>query len=56
MRTNPFPGAPPRWLRARVFLYRFSTRAERRETGAWWVRSAVGTLVPPVSTVGRAHA
>ncbi|TFC53468.1 MULTISPECIES: lipase maturation factor family protein [unclassified Cryobacterium] len=45
---NPFAAAPPRYVRARVFLYRFSTPAERRAEHVWWVRSEVGTLVPPV--------
>jgi hypothetical protein len=46
---NPFPEHPPRYVRARMFLYRFSTPAERRVSHAWWVRSEVGTLVPPVT-------
>jgi hypothetical protein len=46
---NPFLGHPPRFVRARVFLYRFSTPAERRASRDWWVRSEVGTLVPPVT-------
>jgi hypothetical protein len=33
---DPFPGAPPRQLRAIVRDYRFSDLATRRETGAWW--------------------
>ncbi|MCU1447168.1 lipase maturation factor family protein [Cryobacterium sp.] len=46
---NPFADSPPRYVRARVFLYRFSTPAERRASHDWWVRSEVGTLVPPVT-------
>lgn len=49
LRVNPFTHRPPRWVRARVFLYRFSTRAERRASGARWVRSEIGELVEPVS-------
>ena len=49
IRVNPFPDAPPTWIRARAFRYRYSTWAERRDTGAWWVRTLVGTLVDPVS-------
>ncbi|HEY7479523.1 MAG TPA: lipase maturation factor family protein [Gemmatimonadales bacterium] len=41
---NPFPGAPPRFLRAVLYDYRFSTAAERRRTGAWWVRQPQGTI------------
>ncbi|WP_150307577.1 lipase maturation factor family protein [Planctomonas psychrotolerans] len=49
LRSNPFPDAPPRWIRARVYRYRFTTPAERRRTGDWWVRTPQGVLVPPVS-------
>ena len=33
LRVDPFGGIRPRWVRARLFEYRFSTAAERRETG-----------------------
>jgi hypothetical protein len=35
---NPFPAAPPKFLRLVGYDYRFSTPEERRRTGAWWVR------------------
>jgi hypothetical protein len=46
---NPFPAEPPRYVRARLFAYRFTTWRERRETGAWWVRTLVGELIPPLT-------
>ena len=49
LRANPFPAAPPRYLRARLYRYRFTTPEERRTTGAWWVREAEGTLVGPLA-------
>ena len=49
LRHNPFPDAPPRYVRARLFRYRFTTRAERRETGDWWVRTPESTFMRPVS-------
>jgi hypothetical protein len=50
LRRSPFPPeAPPRWVRLRLYRYRFTTRAEKRESGAWWVRTPVGTVVDPVS-------
>jgi Lipase maturation factor len=50
LRRTPFPPEnPPRWVRVRLYRYRFTTRAEKRATGAWWVRTPVGTLVDPVS-------
>jgi len=48
LRVNPFPDSPPTQIRVRLFRYRFSTWAEWRQTGAWWVRSYVGEYIPPV--------
>ncbi|MHA7146024.1 lipase maturation factor family protein [Arthrobacter sp. TmT3-37] len=49
LRKDPFRGARPRYVRARIFLYRFSTRAEKRATGLWWIREPQGVLVHPAS-------
>jgi hypothetical protein len=49
LRTNPFPDAPPRYVRALRYEYRFTTPAERARTGQWWRRELVGTYFPPVS-------
>ncbi|MEU5428585.1 lipase maturation factor family protein [Streptomyces olivoreticuli] len=49
LRHNPFPDAPPTHVRARVYLYRFTTRRERRETGAWWHRTLEHEFLPPVA-------
>ncbi|HET9727292.1 MAG TPA: lipase maturation factor family protein [Gemmatimonadales bacterium] len=51
---NPFPDAPPVWLRARYYHYRFATRAEHRATGAWWVRELAGDFLTPVTLAKRA--
>jgi hypothetical protein len=45
---NPFPDGPPRWVRARRFRYRFTTWQERRESGAWWVRTPAGEFLQPI--------
>ncbi|QGV77420.1 lipase maturation factor family protein [Streptomyces ficellus] len=47
LRHNPFPDAPPVRIRARLYRYRFTTRRERRETGAWWHRTYVREFLPP---------
>lgn len=47
IRHNPFPDAPPRFVRARLYRYRFTTRRELRETGAWWHRTLVREYLPP---------
>jgi len=49
LRTNPFPTEPPRFIRARLYRYRFTTHNEHRETGAWWARQLVGEYLAPVS-------
>ena len=41
---NPFRDAPPRFIRFAEYDYRFTTRAERSRTGAWWRRELVGYL------------
>jgi hypothetical protein len=46
LRHDPFHGERPAWVRARLFRYRFTTRAERRETGAWWHRELIGDYLP----------
>ncbi|HEY6911581.1 MAG TPA: lipase maturation factor family protein [Myxococcales bacterium] len=47
IRRNPFPDRPPRAVRATLYLYRFTTPRERRETGAWWTRTRVGQYLEP---------
>ncbi|MCK0115420.1 lipase maturation factor family protein [Isoptericola sp. S6320L] len=49
LRHDPFGGERPRWVRARLYRYRFSTPEERRRTGDWWVRREVAVVVDPVS-------
>ncbi len=49
LRVNPFPNAPPKFIRAQLYRYRFSTAAERRRTGAWWQRDLEGPWFPPIS-------
>ena len=50
---NPFPEAPPAWIRARYYHYRFTSRAERRATGAWWSREPAGDFMKPVTLAKR---
>jgi predicted DCC family thiol-disulfide oxidoreductase YuxK len=47
--NNPFPEAPPRYARAMLYQYRFTTPAEKRNTGAWWSRELKGPYTPAVS-------
>ena len=45
---NPFPGTPPRYLRAVLWQYWFTSMAEKRATGRWWRRQLLGTYAPTV--------
>ena len=47
--NNPFPDAPPRYVRLAQYRYDFTTPEEGLETGAWWRREFVGYLTQPVS-------
>ncbi|HXE90344.1 MAG TPA: lipase maturation factor family protein [Terriglobales bacterium] len=49
LEKNPFPEKPPRFVRARFYEYRFTTREERRQTGAWWSRDLRGVYVPEIA-------
>lgn len=46
---NPFPDEPPDFLRARLYLYEFTDREERRRSGDWWKRRVAGEYLPAVS-------
>jgi hypothetical protein len=40
--NNPFPDAPPHYIRARLYRYRFAPIGEK----AWWKRDRVGEWLP----------
>ena len=46
---NPFASAPPKFIRALLYEYRFTTPEERRRSGAWWSRQLVQEYLPPLS-------
>ena len=48
VRHNPFPDEPPRYVRALLYRYRFTTAHERRTERAWWHRDLVGTFLAPL--------
>ncbi|MET7485372.1 lipase maturation factor family protein [Streptomyces sp. NPDC005538] len=56
LRRSPFPpGEPPRFVRARLFRYRYTTWRELRETGACWERTFVREYLPPTRLADRAQ-
>lgn len=46
---NPFPAQAPRYVRAEIYRYQFTTPAEREKTGHWWKRELLGSYFPVVS-------
>jgi len=44
---NPFPDAPPTYIRASLYRYRFSDRVQRQALGVWWSRDYLGYFWPP---------
>ncbi len=45
-RTNPFPQAPPRYVKAVLWQYWFTSMEEKRQTGNWWRREMLGLYAP----------
>jgi hypothetical protein len=43
--NNPFPDAPPHYIRARLYRYRFAPIGDK----AWWKREPVGEWLPVLS-------
>jgi len=47
--SNPFPNAPPRFTRAVLWQYWFTTGDEKRRTGNWWKRQWLGLYAPEIT-------
>jgi lipase maturation factor 1 len=46
---NPFPQSPPKYVRAVLWQYWFTSMAEKRATGLWWKRQLLGLYAPVVT-------
>jgi len=46
--TNPFPAHPPKFVRAELYEYSFTSFEERRQTGNWWKREPTGEYLPAI--------
>jgi hypothetical protein len=46
---NPFAGAPPKYVRAVLYQYWFTTAAEKRATGDWWKNKYLGVYAPVIT-------
>jgi Lipase maturation factor len=44
--NDPFPNAAPRFIRVNAYRYEFTNFEERRSTGNWWKRTALGVFTP----------
>jgi hypothetical protein len=49
LRHNPFPDSPPRYVRAQLYRYRFTTWRELLRDKAWWHRTLEGGYLRPVT-------
>jgi hypothetical protein len=45
LERNPFPDAPPRYIRAQLYEYTFTKSGERN----WWSRQLLGPYLPAIS-------
>ena len=49
---DPFAGHPPKYVRAVLWQYWFSTPSEKKAEGVWWRRTLLGTYAPTVTRGG----
>ncbi len=48
-RGNPFPQSPPRFARAVLWQYWFTTVDQKHRTGDWWRRQFLGLYAPEIT-------
>jgi len=46
---NPFPNVPPKYLRAELWQYWFTSMAEKNLNGDWWRRDDLGLYAPELT-------
>ena len=49
LESNPFPDRPPRYVRAKLYQYRFADSRTHAATGQWWTREFARPYFPSVS-------
>lgn len=49
LKENPFKDNAPKYIRARLFRYKYADRKERKRTGKWWKRQFEHMYLPPQS-------
>jgi len=50
LRSNPFPDAPPRFVRAVIYDYQFTDVPRHQATKAWWFRERRGPYSPVIDS------
>ncbi len=50
--ASPFGAKAPKYVRANLYDYHFTTRAERAATGSWWARRQTGEYLPALMLDG----
>jgi hypothetical protein len=48
-RQNPFDVAAPKFVRAVIWQYWFTSLEEKRKTGMWWRRQDLGLYAPTLT-------
>ena len=48
-KSNPFKQSPPRYVRAVLWQYWFTSMDEKRHTGNWWRREFLGLYAPEIT-------
>lgn len=48
LKSDPFAGERPSFIRARYYLYEFTSKDELSATGSWWKRTLIGDYLTPV--------
>jgi hypothetical protein len=54
-RGNPFAQSPPRYVRAVLWQYWFTSMEEKRRTGNWWRRQLLGLYAPVITRTADGH-
>ena len=49
LKENPFPDAPPKYIRATLYEYKFTNFEKRAFNGNWWQREYVSSYMPAIS-------
>jgi hypothetical protein len=49
--ADPFPDAPPRYVRAMIYDYQFTTVTSARAEGTWWERGNRRPYAPVMTSV-----